>query len=110
MSRSRATKVAAVFMEVEGEVQDSTRASIAHDAGDGNILFPSVDAAARRDRRAPKGSTCEPTTFKLQIVPRTTCVSDQQTRSLTTRSKGGVSRCAIQVQVTTMTVSLDIYF
>jgi hypothetical protein len=30
------------------------------------IFFPSVDAAARRDRQAPKGSTCEPTTFKLQ--------------------------------------------
>jgi hypothetical protein len=47
-------------------VQDRTRASNAHAAGDSNIFFPSVDAAARRDWRAPKGSTCEPTTFKLQ--------------------------------------------
>ncbi len=29
-------------------------------------FFPSVDAAARRDWGAPKGGTCEPTTFKLQ--------------------------------------------
>jgi hypothetical protein len=31
-----------------------------------NAFFPSLDVAARRDWRAPKGSTCEPTTFKLQ--------------------------------------------
>ncbi len=48
------------------EVQNHTRASIAHDAGNGNFFFPSVDAAARRNRRALKGSTCEPTIFKLQ--------------------------------------------
>ncbi len=40
---------------------------------------PSVDAAARRDHRALKGSTCEPTTSKLQEYHKTTCVSDQQT-------------------------------
>ncbi len=43
-------------------VQDRTRASIAHDAGDGNIFPPSVDAAARQcaqDHRAPKGSGSE---------------------------------------------------
>jgi hypothetical protein len=39
-----------LFMEVVSPlyVQDRTRASIAHDAGDGNIFFPSVSAAARR--------------------------------------------------------------
>ncbi len=50
------------------DVQDRTRASIAHDACDCNIFFPSVDAAARRTAELRRGarertrrSSCEST-------------------------------------------------
>ncbi len=60
------------------DVQDRTRASIAHDTGDSNI-FPVRGCSCAQDRRAPEGSTHAPTTFKLQEYHETTCVSDQQT-------------------------------
>ncbi len=50
MNRSRATKVARPQPALAGcYVQDSSRESIAHDVGDGNIFFPSVDAAVLRN-------------------------------------------------------------
>ena len=38
------------------DVQDRTRASIAHDAGDGKPFFPSVDAAVRRTAELRRGA------------------------------------------------------
>ncbi len=42
-------------------------------------FFPVSGCSCAQDHQAPKGSTCEPTTFKLQEYHETTCVSDQQT-------------------------------
>ncbi len=53
-------------------------------------FFPVRGRSSAQDRRAPKGSTRAPTTFKLQEYHETTCVSDQQTQLTTTRSKGCV--------------------
>ncbi len=58
------------------DVQDRTRASIAHDAGDGNIFFPSVDAAARRTIELRRGvrvslrhSSCNCTKDNMCVRP-----------------------------------------
>ncbi len=56
-----------------------TRASIAHDAGDGNICFPVCGCSYAQDSRAPKGDTGELTISKLQEYHKTSFVSDQQT-------------------------------
>jgi hypothetical protein len=48
------------------DVQDRTKASIVHDAGDSNIFFPVSGCICAQHSRAPKGSTREPTTFKVQ--------------------------------------------
>jgi hypothetical protein len=58
-------------------------------ASQNDSIRPTACSCAQ-DRRAPKGSTRAPTTFKLQEYHEKTCVSDQQTRSPTTRSEEGV--------------------
>jgi hypothetical protein len=87
------------------DVQDRTRASIAFDACNGNIFFPVCGCSCAQDRRAPKGSMREPTTFKLQEYHETTCVSDRQPDHQLPDPKS-VCGCEIQVQVTTMMVFL----
>ena len=77
---------------------------MAHDAGDGNI-FSRPWMQLRAGPTSTEGEHVLAYDIQAAIVPRTTCVSDQQTRSITTRSEGGVVWMCDQVQVTTMTVS-----
>ena len=48
------------------DVQDRTRASIAHDAGDGKPIFPVCGCSCAQNRRAPKGGMGASTTTKPQ--------------------------------------------
>ncbi len=83
-----------------GYIKSANDESLARDEGGGSNLFmevvtyktvlgrqlrmtpatatfsPVSGAAARRDRRAPKGSMHVPTTFKLQEYHETTCRPD----------------------------------
>ncbi len=85
------------------DIHYCTRESIEHDAGDGNIFFPSVDAAARRTVKLLSGarvrlrhSSCKSTTgFRPADL-----INNYQILRVC------VWMCEIQVQVTTMTVSL----
>jgi hypothetical protein len=71
------------------DVKDRTRASIAQDAGDGNI-FSRPWVQLRAGPSSSEGEHVRDYDIQAAIVPRTTCVSDQQTRSTTTRSEWGV--------------------
>ncbi len=73
------------------------------DAGDGNI-FPFMEAAGAGPSSS-EGEHVRVYDIQAAIVPRTTCVSDLQPGSTTTRTEGDVVRMCDQVQVTAMRFS-----
>ena len=67
-------------------------------------FFPFIEAAGAGPSSS-EGEHVRVYDIQAAIVPRTTCVSDLQPGSTTTRTEGDVVRMCDQVQVTTMRFS-----